>query len=91
MRKPLSAYDKLIDYLSRRDHSEFELRNKLLHKGFVDAEIDEALEKVKAKGFLGEPQELAEKAAEAAQAAAAAAEQEHLRKLAALAGKFSRK
>ncbi len=33
----------------------------------------------------------AEKAAEAAQAAAAAAEQEHLRKLAALAGKFSRK
>lgn len=65
MRKPLSAYDKLIDYLSRRDHSEFELRNKLLQKGFADAEIDEALEKVKTKGFLAEPQELAEKAADA--------------------------
>lgn len=51
---------KIMDHLARRDHSEKELRKKLREK-FEDHEaIEKAIEFVKEKKWLGDPQKLAE-------------------------------
>jgi regulatory protein len=51
-RKP---YDAGIDLLSRREHSRKELRTKLLRKNeFTPEEVDEALERLEAQGYLSE-------------------------------------
>ena len=59
----LKASDKLVDYLSRRDHSEKELREKLGRRFTADA-IRKALEEAKERRWLKEPEELAELVAE---------------------------
>lgn len=63
-RQPLSAYEKIIDYLSRRDHSEYELRTKLLQKKYPSDEIQAALEKVKDMGYLPDVEQLSNKVAD---------------------------
>jgi regulatory protein len=60
-----SAYNKIIDLLSRRDHSEKELRQKLRRR-FPQEEIDAALSRVKNLGFLPNPQQYAERFANSA-------------------------
>ena len=62
-RPPLTARNKAMDFLARRDHSEKELRKKLL-KTFEPDKVDEALDYVKDRGWLLPPDELSEKATE---------------------------
>ena len=52
---------KTMDYLSMRDHSKSELREKLRRKDYKDLEIEAALHIVEEKGWLLPPEELAEK------------------------------
>ena len=59
-RPPVTAQNKLMDYLARRDHSEKELREKL-SKNFEVEEIDRAIQTAKDSGWMADPQELAEK------------------------------
>lgn len=61
--KPMSAYDKIIYYLSRRDHSEKELVQKMRRKYSVE-EIQQALAKAKAKNWITPPDRLSQKMAE---------------------------
>lgn len=42
-RQPPSCYDQACLYLARRDHSEFELRQKLERKGYDQGKIEEAI------------------------------------------------
>ncbi|MCB0378571.1 MAG: RecX family transcriptional regulator [Bdellovibrionales bacterium] len=51
-----------MDYLARRDHSEKELREKLGER-FPIEQVEEALEKIKERGWLIPPEELSEKVA----------------------------
>lgn len=46
-----TAYDKAIDYLSRREHSRLELKRKLRNKDFSSEEIDETLTKLTEKKY----------------------------------------
>lgn len=41
-----------VDYLARRDHARGELRDKLRRKGFEDALIDEALDRLEERRYL---------------------------------------
>lgn len=50
-RKPKSAYDRALGLLARREHSKWELRNKLRAKGYARDEIDEAVEKLAEQGY----------------------------------------
>lgn len=59
----LQALDKLADYLGRRDHSELELKKKLLQHFEIPA-IVWAMTEAKDRGWLADPHELAEKVAE---------------------------
>ena len=56
-----TAQNKLMDYLSRRDHSEKELRTKLRTHEFSEAEIDGAIATAKESGWMSPPEELAER------------------------------
>lgn len=47
------AYNYAVSLLSRRDHSEKELRDKLLLKGYRDG-ADEAIDKLKAGGYVSD-------------------------------------
>lgn len=47
----VSARTKAVDLLSRREHSQFELRQKLLARGYDSIEVDEALVWLQAHGF----------------------------------------
>lgn len=40
-----------IAYLARRDHSELELKEKLLNKGYAVPDVEEVLEHCKSRGF----------------------------------------
>ncbi len=42
----MTCYDKALSLLSIREHTEAELRNKLIAKGFLQKEIDEAIKKL---------------------------------------------
>ena len=51
----VTAYQKAIDYLSRREHCHFELKRKLRTKAiFTEAEIDQALAQCEEQGFLSD-------------------------------------
>jgi len=43
-----------IDYLSRREHSSLELKNKLIRKGFVEDIVDEVLAKLRIDKLLSD-------------------------------------
>ena len=58
--KKKSALEKIVDYLSVRDHSEKEIRNKLTLKEFEPEEIEEGLEIAQEQGLILEPTQLAE-------------------------------
>ena len=53
-RSPKSAYDRGLDLLARRMHFAAELRTKLARRGYPDAEVDGAIERLVADGFLNE-------------------------------------
>lgn len=58
--KKKSALEKIVDYLSVRDHSEKEIRNKLTLKEYEADEIDEGVELAQEQGLMLEPEKLAE-------------------------------
>ncbi len=58
--KKKSALDKIVDYLSVRDHSEKEIRTKLSMKDFDPEDIDEGIELAQEQGLMIEPTKLAE-------------------------------
>lgn len=62
--KKKSALDKIVDYLSVRDHSEKEIRTKLSAKEYEAEEIDESLELAQEQGLMLEPSQLAENVSE---------------------------
>lgn len=53
-RNPKSAYDRGLDLLARRMHFAAELRTKLARRGYPEAEVDVAIERLTADGFLDE-------------------------------------
>ncbi len=55
-----SAFEKIIDYLAIRDHSEAEIRNKLDEKDFAPEEIESGLELAFENGFMLSPEELSQ-------------------------------
>ncbi|MCE3009821.1 MAG: recombination regulator RecX [Proteobacteria bacterium] len=62
-RPPMTARNKMMDYLARRDHSEKELRQKLRER-FPQEEIDQAIEFGKEKGWIPTDTESAMKLSE---------------------------
>lgn len=58
-RPSISAYDRLIQMLSRRDHSEREIRNKLAKAKHSAEEIDAALETARSRKWLPDESVLA--------------------------------
>lgn len=54
-RNPKSAYDRGLDLLARRVHFTAELRRKLGRR-HSEAEVDAAIERLAAQGFLNEPE-----------------------------------
>ena len=48
------AYSYIVKLLSSRDYSEYKLREKLKEKKFPANEIDDALNEIKARGYLRE-------------------------------------
>ena len=58
-----SCYNKMMDYLAMRDHSETELRTKLARR-FSQEDIDEAIEQAHAGKWLADPEELAQRYSE---------------------------
>ena len=53
-RSPKSAYDRGLDLLALRMHFAAELRTKLARRGYPEAEVDGAIERLTADGFLNE-------------------------------------
>lgn len=53
-RNPRPAYDRGLDLLARRMHFTAELRTKLARRGYPEAEVDGAIERLSADGFLDE-------------------------------------
>ena len=51
-RPKISLIGRAIKYLSNRDHSEFELRKKLLPHANSEEELDEVIKKLLDKGYL---------------------------------------
>jgi regulatory protein len=48
------AYSKAVAYLARREHCRFELRQKLLTKGFTSDEVDTVLDRLESLDLLSE-------------------------------------
>ena len=46
------AYNKSLDFLSYREHSELELKNKLLKKSFEGSLVHEVIDKLVAKNLV---------------------------------------
>ena len=46
------AYNKSLDFLSYREHSELELKNKLLKKSFESSLVHEVIDKLVAKNLV---------------------------------------
>ena len=63
-KKKKSAFEKIIDFLSVRDHSEKEIRNKLTSKQFEAEDIDEGIEMAQEQGLIVEPLKLSENVSE---------------------------
>lgn len=53
-RSPRSAYDRGLDLLARRMHFVAELRTKLARRDYPEAEVDGAIERLAADGFLND-------------------------------------
>lgn len=58
-----TAYDRMVDLLSRRDHSTMELKSKLKKAGHVPEEIESALEAARLQQWLPDETILAEREA----------------------------
>ena len=58
---PRTATGTVVDLLSRREHSEKELKQKLKKREFSNEEIEQALQKAKDHHLLGKPEEVAER------------------------------
>lgn len=56
----MNVKEKIVYYLSRRDHSEKELSQKLKLKKYSPQEISEGLQWAKDKGYLGSPEKTSE-------------------------------
>ena len=54
MQKTVNPLHQAVSLLARRDHSEFELRQKLGVKGHDDAAIEEVIRVLESKGYLNE-------------------------------------
>ena len=52
MKKPVSAYQKTIDLLSRRDHFRRELVEKLRQRDFPEIEIEAAIQRCEDSGLV---------------------------------------
>ena len=52
MKKPVSAYQKAIDLLSRRDHFRLELAEKLRQRNFPEDEIESAIQRCEESGLV---------------------------------------
>lgn len=63
MKKKWTARNKMLDLLARRDHSEKELRSKLLEK-FAPEEVEKAIEFAKDRNWLGDESRIAQQFAE---------------------------
>jgi len=50
--KFIDAYNKSLDYLSYREHSELELSNKLIKKGFESSLVPRVIDKLVAKNLV---------------------------------------
>lgn len=61
---PKSAQHTMMDILSRREHSEWELKHKLMLRNFSEEEISNAIEKAKSSQWLGQPEEAAQQLAD---------------------------
>lgn len=61
---PNSAQRLVMDMISRREHSEVELRDKLRQKEFSSEEIEIALEKAKEKKWITSPEQASQSFAE---------------------------
>lgn len=59
-----SAYDRLVDYLARRDHSERELREKLKKAQHTDQEIESAIGEARERKWLPDESVLATREAD---------------------------
>ncbi len=57
-----SAYNKMMDFLARREYSEFELRQKL-STHFPEDDVTDAIDRAKQQGWLAKPEETAERVA----------------------------
>lgn len=53
-RSPKSAHDRGLDLLAQRPHFAAELKTKLARRGYPEAEVDGAVERLAARGFLNE-------------------------------------
>ncbi len=53
-RIPKSAYDRGMDLLAQRLHFAAELKTKLARRGYPETEVDGAIERLAAHGFLNE-------------------------------------
>jgi len=53
-RSPKSAYDRGLDLLARRMHFAAELRTKLARRDYPEEEVDGAIERLAADGYLNE-------------------------------------
>lgn len=62
--KKKSALEKIVDFLSVRDHSEKEIRNKLTQKEFESDEIEEGLELAQEQGLMLDPKVYAQNLSE---------------------------
>lgn len=50
----MGAYEKAVDLLKRREHTAKDLMRKLAEKGFNADDINHAVEKLKAEGYLSD-------------------------------------
>lgn len=58
-----SAYEKSIDFLAKRDHSEKELREKLEQRQYTVEEIQDAIDELHERNYILPPEVLAGKVA----------------------------
>jgi regulatory protein len=58
---PRTATHTVVDLLSRREHSEKELKQKLKKREFTNEEIDQALQKAKDHQLISKPEDIAER------------------------------
>jgi regulatory protein len=54
MHKPANPLHQAVSFLSRREHSEYELRQKLHSKGHDSDSIEQAISILQARGYLNE-------------------------------------